>query len=202
MYPRNDPGRLPRGRSLIKYEALRALRRELQEEWEECVEELRFSRVGTSRDDDSVETSQAFLCRRTEQLAEEIWDLEIAMRRLAAGAYGVCADCGQPIPATRLAARPDAVRCRQCQEAFEGYASCRSPERCAPEEFSKLSNQRAAMPLPRAPRPVRAGATKELSKMAGPKKSTRRAERRKKARGGPAAKPTRQQAAAPRSKKR
>jgi len=32
----------------------------------------------------------------------------------------VCADCGQPIPAKRLAAVPGAIRCRDCQEAAEG----------------------------------------------------------------------------------
>jgi phage/conjugal plasmid C-4 type zinc finger TraR family protein len=32
----------------------------------------------------------------------------------------VCAECGQPIPAARLAAVPGVVRCRECQEDFEG----------------------------------------------------------------------------------
>ncbi|MGD9610474.1 MAG: TraR/DksA C4-type zinc finger protein [Desulfovibrionaceae bacterium] len=32
----------------------------------------------------------------------------------------VCADCGQPIPAKRIAAVPGATRCRDCQEAAEG----------------------------------------------------------------------------------
>jgi len=32
----------------------------------------------------------------------------------------VCADCGRPIPAARLAAVPGATRCRECQEEAEG----------------------------------------------------------------------------------
>ena len=30
-----------------------------------------------------------------------------------------CVDCGEPIPAERLAARPDAVRCIECKQAKE-----------------------------------------------------------------------------------
>lgn len=32
----------------------------------------------------------------------------------------VCAECGEPIPAARLAAVPGATRCRACQTDFEG----------------------------------------------------------------------------------
>jgi hypothetical protein len=41
---------------------------------------------------------------------------------MEAGAYGRCVDCRQPIVASRLHARPFAVRCRACQEAVEGRA--------------------------------------------------------------------------------
>ncbi len=43
-----------------------------------------------------------------------------ALCRLAAGHYGRCADCGEPIPRTRLRALPFAVRCLRCQERLEG----------------------------------------------------------------------------------
>jgi RNA polymerase-binding transcription factor DksA len=208
MYLRSDPNRAQRGRSSPRrrheraYEALNALRHELQEEWEECVEELRFGRVGTTRDDDSVETSQDVLCRRAEQLTQEIRDLENAIGRFAAGAYGVCVDCGGRIPVARLSARPDAVRCVRCQESFEINGSQRSAERHAPEDFPGLTIQRAVVPLPRAPRSVRAGAIKEVSKMTGSKKTIRRTERRKKTGGERSAKPSKKQGASSRSKKR
>ncbi|NKZ04743.1 conjugal transfer protein TraR [Actinomadura latina] len=38
-----------------------------------------------------------------------------ALERLAAGAYGRCADCGEAVPEGRLEARPDAARCITCQ---------------------------------------------------------------------------------------
>jgi RNA polymerase-binding transcription factor DksA len=41
-------------------------------------------------------------------------EVEQALRRLAAGDYGRCVSCGQPIPAARLEARPMATMCVVC----------------------------------------------------------------------------------------
>jgi DnaK suppressor protein len=38
-----------------------------------------------------------------------------ALARLDHGTYGLCADCGSPIPEGRLDARPEAARCVSCQ---------------------------------------------------------------------------------------
>ena len=38
-----------------------------------------------------------------------------ALVRIDHGVYGVCADCGKPIPEGRLDARPEAARCVGCQ---------------------------------------------------------------------------------------
>jgi RNA polymerase-binding transcription factor DksA len=43
--------------------------------------------------------------------------IRVAEEAIAAGTYGVCLDCGQPIPEGRLRAVPDAVRCTPCQTA-------------------------------------------------------------------------------------
>lgn len=43
-----------------------------------------------------------------------------ALRRLDAGTYGMCVDCGQPLPDERLQARPEAARCVSCQAKSEG----------------------------------------------------------------------------------
>jgi RNA polymerase-binding transcription factor len=53
----------------------------------------------------------AALLSRTEQ---RIFSLDRALERVAAGTYGTCAVCGQPIGADRLAARPDATACISC----------------------------------------------------------------------------------------
>jgi len=49
----------------------------------------------------------------------ELRGLEAARSRLAEGSYGVCADCGGDIGFERLRVNPAAVRCIQCQTAYE-----------------------------------------------------------------------------------
>jgi RNA polymerase-binding transcription factor DksA len=53
-------------------------------------------------------------------LEEEERRIGEARRALANGTYGICADCQKPIPADRLLAMPEAVRCLNCQRHFEG----------------------------------------------------------------------------------
>ncbi len=38
-----------------------------------------------------------------------------ALGRLADGKYGICTECGKPVPEGRLEARPEAARCVACQ---------------------------------------------------------------------------------------
>ncbi|MDH2427796.1 TraR/DksA family transcriptional regulator [Sphaerisporangium sp. TRM90804] len=42
-----------------------------------------------------------------------------ALKRLDSGDYGTCVDCGDPVPEGRLAARPEAARCVECQSVRE-----------------------------------------------------------------------------------
>lgn len=51
--------------------------------------------------------------------AEELQEVEAALRRMAAGTYGACLECGEPIPHARLAVSPAAPRCIRCQEQLE-----------------------------------------------------------------------------------
>jgi DnaK suppressor protein len=45
---------------------------------------------------------------------QRVADLNLALRRLDDGTYGICERCGRPIPAERLAARPSARTCVGC----------------------------------------------------------------------------------------
>jgi DnaK suppressor protein len=45
--------------------------------------------------------------------------IDETLRRLEAGAYGTCVDCGEPIAASRLQALPFAVRCCSCEKTRE-----------------------------------------------------------------------------------
>ncbi|HEY6297265.1 MAG TPA: TraR/DksA C4-type zinc finger protein [Streptosporangiaceae bacterium] len=49
-----------------------------------------------------------------EAARERVAAIDAALDRLRAGRYGVCASCGQPIGADRLAARPAAPTCIRC----------------------------------------------------------------------------------------
>jgi RNA polymerase-binding transcription factor DksA len=48
------------------------------------------------------------------QVREHLAQIDAALLRLAGGGYGICAVCGQPIGAARLAARPVATACITC----------------------------------------------------------------------------------------
>ena len=53
------------------------------------------------------------------RLIERARRLHLALERVEVGDYGVCAECGTPIPSRRLFAVPDATTCVACQERLE-----------------------------------------------------------------------------------
>ena len=65
--------------------------------------------------EEQVATEEADLTRDVDELR----DVEAARRRLDDGSYGICTDCGEPIPRERLLAQPIALRCTACQLAAE-----------------------------------------------------------------------------------
>jgi len=50
---------------------------------------------------------------------EEVRDIEAALARMHGGRYGICTDCGAPVPYARLWAYPSAKRCEPCQRKHE-----------------------------------------------------------------------------------
>jgi DnaK suppressor protein len=54
-----------------------------------------------------------------ENTAGQRAQVHAALARLDAGTYGICVDCGQPIPDARLEVRPEAARCVADQEKHE-----------------------------------------------------------------------------------
>lgn len=46
-------------------------------------------------------------------------DIDIAMERMESGQYGLCMECGRPIPEERLEVFPSALTCIECQTARE-----------------------------------------------------------------------------------
>lgn len=73
---------------------------------------------GNPQDQADAGTSLSDKDRAQAQLAGlRLQRLEVtdALQRVERGTYGTCADCGAPIPAGRLDARPEAARCVTCQ---------------------------------------------------------------------------------------
>ena len=69
--------------------------------------------AGDLLEEEIEETEEIFIQEGERRIAE-------ARRALADGSYGVCKGCGCKIPAARLEAMPEAVRCVDCQRRFEG----------------------------------------------------------------------------------
>lgn len=54
-----------------------------------------------------------------EDLQASLDEVDEALRRITDGTYGICVDCGQPIPDKRLEALPASARCMDCQSKSE-----------------------------------------------------------------------------------
>jgi DnaK suppressor protein len=54
-----------------------------------------------------------------ERDVSELRDVENALKRINAGAYGICIDCAQAVDPMRLEFNPHAARCLGCQENAE-----------------------------------------------------------------------------------
>jgi DnaK suppressor protein len=52
-------------------------------------------------------------------LTRNLYEIEAALGRMRGGTYGICVDCGRPIPIDRLIARPQAPRDVECQRHAE-----------------------------------------------------------------------------------
>jgi RNA polymerase-binding transcription factor DksA len=58
-------------------------------------------------------------------ITDELADIEVALRKLADGSYGICEECGKPIGEERLAAKPWARLCIVDQARAEKAVSRR-----------------------------------------------------------------------------
>lgn len=71
-------------------------------------------------DDDPVVDLEASLdVAHLSRDVRELRDIERAQERIHTPEYGICAECGEEIPFSRLQANPLATRCFGCQSAFE-----------------------------------------------------------------------------------
>jgi DnaK suppressor protein len=99
--------------------------RELQTEVQGKMRDVRAGEGGkVSEVLDAVESSEADIQEDIElaliqMKSETLNKINDALKRLEAGNYGYCFECGEEIAEKRLRALPFAVRCKSCEEARE-----------------------------------------------------------------------------------
>ncbi|MGE0232545.1 MAG: TraR/DksA family transcriptional regulator [Flavobacteriaceae bacterium] len=62
---------------------------------------------------------QAMAQEQERRRAHERARIELALRRVDEGTYGLCEECGEPIPERRLEIDPAATYCVPCQRLYE-----------------------------------------------------------------------------------
>lgn len=62
-----------------------------------------------------------------ERESAELVEIDEALKRLADGSFGLCADCTAPIASARLQANPVALRCVACQDKAEHASGTTKP---------------------------------------------------------------------------
>lgn len=98
---------------------IREVQAELGADGEKYIADFNES-GGTDWGDASVADALADIAAaRADRQVNEMREIEAARKRIKAGDYGTCADCGENIPFDRLLAYPAALRCIKCQELHE-----------------------------------------------------------------------------------
>jgi DnaK suppressor protein len=108
-----------------RYESLKQM---LEERRQEIVDKLRTIReampdqrldVQDAEEQAVTDFAKDMEFALVQMKADTLSRIDEAMRRLEAGTYGECAECGTEIADARLKALPFAVLCRDCQEREE-----------------------------------------------------------------------------------
>lgn len=87
-----------------------------------ALAELVHDRQGSNDDDEhdpegvTLSSEWSRLSALSDAAEDEVRRFDDALARWDAGTYGICASCGDPIPAGRLEARPFAELCVPCAE--------------------------------------------------------------------------------------
>ncbi len=103
-------------------ERLLALRDELAGEVEVLKQEsfsLGTDAVQDMGDDAAVTYNRQVLLNLSEREREQLRRIEEALERIERGSFGMCEDCGEPIPRARLEAVPWATLCVECKSLRE-----------------------------------------------------------------------------------
>lgn len=106
----------------VLLEELRAAAAAQVVEADGALRELLHDREGSNDDDEhdpegvTLSSEWSRLAGLADAATAKLQEVDDALARLDAGAYGICASCGRPIPAGRLEVRPFAEHCVACAE--------------------------------------------------------------------------------------
>jgi RNA polymerase-binding protein DksA len=115
----------------LLFEQKRALRLQLQDALVRLSDERRRARQGDvqdTKDEAMLEEVVEAVSADVSRLRDELAAVEYALERAAAGLYGHCIQCGQPIALDRLHSQPSAIRCWSCQTSREHSAAAPTAE--------------------------------------------------------------------------
>ena len=82
------------------------------------IEELQEPQIEMEEEAQKLELTKLYN-RLGSRERDEIEAIELALGKMQAGKYGLCEECGEPIPLKRLFAVPSARLCRQAAEEME-----------------------------------------------------------------------------------
>jgi RNA polymerase-binding protein DksA len=100
--------------------SLKEKRAQTQSEIDRLLEELETSEVDPSEDEadpDVVEREK--IVALLDALERRLEEIDAALDQAAAGTYGTCERCGEPIDPERLAIMPEATMCVRCKTIVE-----------------------------------------------------------------------------------
>jgi DnaK suppressor protein len=63
------------------------------------------------------------------ELEGQLSSLDLALKKVEQGTYGICERCGQPIDPARLEAVPETTLCLSCKQITEGHGRSRTSSR-------------------------------------------------------------------------
>ncbi len=108
---------------------LKRMEKELLRMKEEIIRELsRHSRyenveegkdVGDLYDDMAASREKELEIIMSDRERKKLQEIEEALKRIKEGTYGICEECGDPIPEARLEVMPFARVCVDCKEKLE-----------------------------------------------------------------------------------
>ena len=106
----------------LAIERLRERRGQLERRLGRVQKDRRHERgpLSSDIDDEAVERENDEVLDGLDSLERrELGKIELAMRRVDSGCFGICDDCGEDIDPLKLEAQPAAGRCTACAKALE-----------------------------------------------------------------------------------